>query len=191
MRFLPLALLFPSLVVAQTLPAPTPVESQAIGTPETSDEGVTAATSQAETLPATTEDELVIDASEEPAAPLTDSGESVIQATEETTPPEADTQQVMRRVTLQALNKVTSKTSEITAPIGVAVRFGTLDIVARQCWQAPPEERPENSVLLDISELKNDEKPTRIFAGWMFSSSPSLSALEHPIYDITVVDCAG
>ena len=31
----------------------------------------------------------------------------------------------------------------------------------------------------------------QIFSGWMFASSPGLSALEHPVYDVWVIDCEG
>ena len=28
-----------------------------------------------------------------------------------------------------------------------------------------------------------------LFTGWMFASTPSLNALEHPTYDVWVIDC--
>ena len=28
-----------------------------------------------------------------------------------------------------------------------------------------------------------------IFSGWMFASSPALNGLEHPVYDVWVIDC--
>jgi hypothetical protein len=28
-----------------------------------------------------------------------------------------------------------------------------------------------------------------VFTGWMFASSPSVSAMEHPVYDVWVIDC--
>ena len=28
-----------------------------------------------------------------------------------------------------------------------------------------------------------------LFSGWMFASSPGLSALEHPVYDVWVIRC--
>lgn len=92
-------------------------------------------------------------------------------------------------ITLQGLNKVTGHISRLEGPLGVTLSFDNLEIVARRCWKAPPEERPENAALLDISELKTGEQPQRIFLGWMFSSSPGLSGLEHPVYDITVLSC--
>ena len=38
-------------------------------------------------------------------------------------------------------------------------------------------------------EVEPDEKPVLRFSGWMFASSPALSALEHPVYDLIVLDC--
>ena len=93
-------------------------------------------------------------------------------------------------VILQGLNKITARTSKITVPIGASVKFGNLEIIARTCWQSEPEEKPENSALLEIYETKTDAPPAQIFLGWIFSSSPSISALEHPFYDITLIKCA-
>lgn len=92
-------------------------------------------------------------------------------------------------VLLQGLNKVTGHISRLKAPVGTVMRFGNLEIVAHRCWKSAPEDRPENAALLEISELRPGEPPSRIFLGWMFSSSPGLSALEHPVYDITVLAC--
>ncbi len=92
-------------------------------------------------------------------------------------------------VVLQGLNKVTGKVSKLEGAVGSAMRFGNLEIVARKCWKSPPEELPENAALLEISELKPGEPPHTIFTGWMFSSSPGLSGIEHPVYDITVIAC--
>jgi len=102
---------------------------------------------------------------------------------------EPDIQPEYNTIVLQGLNKVTGTTSKLEGPLGTVQRFGTLEIVARRCWKAPPEERPENAGLLEISELKSGEEPKQIFLGWMFASSPGLSGLEHPVYDITVLDC--
>ena len=90
---------------------------------------------------------------------------------------------------LQGLDKVTARISTIRAPIGLTVGFGSLEIVARACIKRPPEEPPESTAFLEIHDVKPCEAPVKIFSGWMFASSPALSALEHPVYDISVVDC--
>lgn len=90
---------------------------------------------------------------------------------------------------LQGLDKVTARVSTFEAPQDKPVPFGTLEIVVRTCSKAPPEETPESTAFLEIYNVRPDEEPVRVFSGWMFASSPALSALEHPVYDIWIVDC--
>ncbi len=90
---------------------------------------------------------------------------------------------------LQGLDKVTARISTFEAPVGVAVGFGTLEIMVRECRKRPPEETPESFVFIEIDEIRRGEPPKRLFAGWMFASSPALSALEHPVYDVWALDC--
>ncbi len=90
---------------------------------------------------------------------------------------------------MQGLDKVTARISSFEAPIGAEVKFGTLDVVVRRCVKAPPEESPESAAFVEIKELRPEEAPRVLFSGWMFASSPALSALEHPVYDVWVKDC--
>ena len=91
---------------------------------------------------------------------------------------------------LQALDKVVARTSKLEAPLDRPIRFGTLRIVVRACHAAPPEEPPENAAFLEIDEVHHDERAARLYTGWMFSSTPGLAALEHPVYDIWVLACS-
>ncbi|HYB56464.1 MAG TPA: DUF2155 domain-containing protein [Alphaproteobacteria bacterium] len=90
---------------------------------------------------------------------------------------------------LQGLDKVTARISTIEDNVGETRPFGTLEITVRACRKHPPEEPPEAVAFLDIREKKAEEAPRLLFSGWMFASSPALSALEHPVYDLWVVDC--
>lgn len=90
---------------------------------------------------------------------------------------------------LQGLDKVTARVQTIEAPVGQPVHFGTLEIVVRTCRERPPEETPESAAFLEISEIKRGETAASRFRGWMFASSPALSAMEHPVYDVWVLDC--
>jgi len=103
--------------------------------------------------------------------------------------PDAENSAEYNLVVLQGLNKVTGHVSKLEGPVGTVMNFGTLEIIARRCWKAPPEERPENAALLEIREVKAEEGAQKIFLGWMYSSSPGLSGLEHPVYDINVLSC--
>ncbi len=90
---------------------------------------------------------------------------------------------------LRGLDKVTARISTIRAPVGEVVHFGTLEIIARSCDKRPPEEPPESAAFLDVWEARRGESAVSLFRGWMFASSPALSALEHPVYDVWVIDC--
>ncbi len=90
---------------------------------------------------------------------------------------------------LQGLNKITARTSEIKATIGSIANFGNLEITLHDCQKSLPSERTDAKALLEIWEKKLPSGKDKIFLGWMFMSSPSLSTLEHPVYDITVQGC--
>ncbi|MEQ8354194.1 MAG: DUF2155 domain-containing protein [Kiloniellaceae bacterium] len=90
---------------------------------------------------------------------------------------------------LQGLDKITARISTFEAPLDVPVRFGSLEIVARVCDKKPPEETPESTAFLEIDDVRPDSPTIELFKGWMFASSPAVSALEHPVYDVWVVDC--
>jgi hypothetical protein len=90
---------------------------------------------------------------------------------------------------LQALDKVTARVTTLEAPLGETVKFNTLEIIARACDKKPPEETPESTAFLDIWEARTGEPMQSVFRGWMFASSPAVSAMEHPVYDVWVIDC--
>ena len=90
---------------------------------------------------------------------------------------------------LQGLDKITARVSKFEAPVDASVRFGTLSIRVRDCEKSPPEDPPESAAFLEIDELRPGEDRVRVFSGWMFASSPALSALQNPVYDVNVLDC--
>ncbi|MBC8269097.1 MAG: DUF2155 domain-containing protein [Rhodospirillaceae bacterium] len=90
---------------------------------------------------------------------------------------------------LQGLDKVTARVSTIEVPLGDTAKFGALEIIVRACDKRPPEETPESAAFLDVWEVRPGEPAVSIFRGWMFASSPALSALEHPVYDVWLLDC--
>ncbi|MFO1037492.1 MAG: DUF2155 domain-containing protein [Geminicoccaceae bacterium] len=92
-------------------------------------------------------------------------------------------------VVLQELDKITARVSKATAKLGEQLVFGTLGITPRACLTTPPTEAPESAAFLEIRDLR-DGAQKMLFSGWMFASSPGLNALEDPIYDVWVVECA-
>lgn len=96
----------------------------------------------------------------------------------------------LQQVVLRGLDKVTGRLSTMTVNVGEKTTFGALDVYARVCYTHPPEETPENAAYLDIVENKQ-EGQLKLFSGWMFSSSPALSAMDHAVYDVWVLRCQG
>lgn len=115
-------------------------------------------------------------------------------STEITTPPEEDDlgpekNIITNGVTLQGLDKQTARVFILDAAVGKTVEFGTLKIMIHHCEKAPLEDRQESMAFVTITEQKPNCSPQSLFSGWMFASSPALSALDHPIYDVWIKEC--
>jgi hypothetical protein len=95
----------------------------------------------------------------------------------------------MDTVVFGNLDKVTGRVNTMTGQIGAPVKFGTLEIVTRACFTHPPEEPPENAAFVEIFDTPEQGEKKKVFGGWMFGSSPALSALDHPVYDVWVLRC--
>lgn len=95
-------------------------------------------------------------------------------------------------VKLQGLDKSVGRTVTFEAKVGSTIQYGPLFIKINSCRKAPPIEKPESAAFLQIWEVPPGEKKSEwVFSGWMFASSPALSAMDHPVYDIWVLDCLG
>jgi hypothetical protein len=90
---------------------------------------------------------------------------------------------------LQALDKVTGRIHVLNVPVDQPAQFVSLAIDVRSCRKSLPEDSPESAAFLEIEETtpKGEKRP--VFSGWMFASSPAVSAMEHPMFDVWVVEC--
>jgi len=91
---------------------------------------------------------------------------------------------------LRGLDKITGKPTDISAPIGKPVHFATLTITARYCYSTPASETPETSAFVQVEDHRPDQPSKRVFSGWMYASSPGLNGMEHPLYDVWVINCS-
>ena len=92
-------------------------------------------------------------------------------------------------VQLQALDKISGQKSVIEVPVNGEVKFGSFSIVIRKCLTASQDETPENYAFVDVADADREGKLHNIFKGWMVSSSPSLNSVEHPVYDVWLIQC--
>ena len=91
----------------------------------------------------------------------------------------------------KAMDKITARISKLSIYSGSNSDLGTLIINLKICQTRPPTLSPDSAAYVEIFDtiIKGDEQSRMIFSGWMFSSSPALNALEHPVYDISLISC--
>ena len=87
------------------------------------------------------------------------------------------------------LDKITGRITNFDVYIDETVQFGALQLTPRACYTRPPTETQRTSVFLEVDQVSLKGGTQRIFTGWMFADSPALNAIDHPVYDIWLVDC--
>lgn len=89
------------------------------------------------------------------------------------------------------LDKITGRLTSFDVDVNETYQFGALQVTPRACYTAPPQETPKTDTFVEIDEITLDRDIRRIFTGWMFADSPGLNAVEHPVYDVWLVECRG
>lgn len=117
-----------------------------------------------------------------------DSKEAPPSAPETMTPPEGE------RITnptasFSGLDKISGRIIMFDVAINETVQFGALQVTPRACYTRPPTETQNTTAFVEVDEITLKAEIRRIFSGWMFASSPGLNAVEHPIYDVWLIDC--
>jgi hypothetical protein len=93
-------------------------------------------------------------------------------------------------VVIKILDKVTARVKPMTIAVGDYRRIGDIFVRPRACQKSDPLETPESAAFLEIWQIDTKRQAEWVFSGWMFASSPAISSMNHPVYDIWVVDCA-
>ena len=86
------------------------------------------------------------------------------------------------------LDKISNKLVEKSIKVNESGLIETLNIRVFSCFTEPPNEIPEDYVLIDVKD-NFQEQEVSIYKGWMISSSPDVTPLEHPIYDLWLIGC--
>ncbi len=89
------------------------------------------------------------------------------------------------------LDKITGRIVSFEVKIDETVQFGALQMTPRVCFTKPPTETPNTTSFVEVEETGTDGGTRKVFSGWMFAASPGLHGIEHPVYDIWLVDCKG
>lgn len=94
-----------------------------------------------------------------------------------------------RLAELQLLDKVNARVTVLRAPVEAPTRFGTLTLRVGACNARPADEVPDAAVWLEIRDSRRPAERQVVFRGWMFANAPGVSMLEHPVYDLRVLEC--
>ena len=93
-------------------------------------------------------------------------------------------------IEIKILDKVSSKNSLLKIRIGNEAKFKNLSIKPLRCKNSKFDDTPEITAYLQVKDLTNKDKDdVFVFNGWLFSSSPSITPFDHPVYDIWLVNC--
>ena len=87
---------------------------------------------------------------------------------------------------IRAIDRITGRSFKLKVPLEKEVVFSNLILNIKYCYKNPIDKEIENYAYLIVKDKIMNEL---VFQGWMFSSSPSLSSLEHPVNDIWLLNC--
>ena len=91
---------------------------------------------------------------------------------------------------IKILDKISSKNSSLKLKNGQLLKFKDLSIQSLKCKNSEFDDNPEITAYIQVRDLSNQNNDeVFVFNGWMFSSSPSITPFDHPIYDVWLVKC--
>ena len=91
---------------------------------------------------------------------------------------------------LKILDKISSKNTLVKLKNGELTIFKDLAIKSLKCKNSKFDDNPEITAYIQVKDL-TDENNNEVFVfnGWMFSSSPSITPFDHPVYDVWLIKC--
>ncbi len=91
---------------------------------------------------------------------------------------------------IKILDKISSKNTLLKLKNGELIQFKNLAIKSLKCKNSEFDDNPEITAYIQVSDLTNkNNDEVYVFNGWMFSSSPSLTPFDHPVYDVWLLRC--
>ena len=91
---------------------------------------------------------------------------------------------------LKILDKISSKNTLVKLKNGELNTFKDLSITSFKCKNSEFDDNPEITAYIQVKDLTNkNNNEVFVFNGWMFSSSPSITPFDHPVYDVWLVNC--
>ena len=89
---------------------------------------------------------------------------------------------------MRQLDKMTGRTQTFEVVAGAEEMVDRLRISLSACRSPEDNSQHGTMAFVQIRDTKRAED-TMVFSGWMFAESPALSAMDHPRYDVWVINC--
>ena len=91
---------------------------------------------------------------------------------------------------LKILDKISSKNTLLKLKNEKEFFYKDLSLKSLKCKNSEFDDNPEITAYIQVRDLTNKNKDdVFVFNGWIFSSSPSITPFDHPVYDIWLVGC--
>ncbi len=91
---------------------------------------------------------------------------------------------------IKILDKISSKNTLLKLKNGELIKFKDLAIKSLKCKNSEFDDNPEITAYIQVRDLTNkNNDEVFVFNGWMFSSSPSITPFDHPVYDVWLISC--
>ena len=84
------------------------------------------------------------------------------------------------------LDKIRGQPAPVSLKVGDSTEFGSLTIKLRSCYSRPPDQPADAAAFVEVSDARGSKD---VFHGWLLADAPSVSQLEHPVYDLRLVAC--
>jgi hypothetical protein len=113
-------------------------------------------------------------------------------------------------VMMLGINRLTGTSLKFRIPVGSVVRFETINIGVTACYVSNPNEAHEAWAYVDVvdlgaapiqqmavlaqrnrAKLREAQEPHRLRKGWIIASSPTVTPIDHPNYDLSLLSCEG
>ena len=113
-------------------------------------------------------------------------------------------------IVLGALDREKGTNVRVNVPVGSQVTYGSLRLRVSACYSSHPEDRLESWAYVEVTDIgrqkmnqlavlpqrnrraAKEANPDRVIRkGWIIASSPAVTPIDHPTYDMWLVSCDG
>lgn len=84
------------------------------------------------------------------------------------------------------LDKIRGQPVQVSVKVGESANFGSLTVKVRSCYSRMPDQPADSTSYVDVSDARGSKD---VFHGWILANTPSVSQMEHPVYDLRLAAC--